>query len=161
MAYPDDFLQAHGATVLTVAVVLLTLLTAFHMSGVSFAEPKDEVVDKVVTIETMAQKGSTPDTVIYVGGDAGSCGRRGGLTPNLKPQWAGHACARYSSQPHLMEAYCTKLSDSGCAAMDCCLWLNGERCAAGDQDGPTFHNVDIKYYRFKDKCTGNCPAKIE
>ena len=163
MAYPEDFLQEHGPAILAVAIVLLTLLTAFQMLGISFAEPTDEEIDKIVTIETMDQRtvSDNPSTVIYVDGNAGSCGRRGGLTPNLKPQWAGHACARYSSQPHEMEAYCTNLSDSGCGRMDCCVWVNGDRCAAGDQDGPLFHNVDIKTFRYKDKCTGNCPAKIE
>ena len=160
MAYPEDFLREHGPAILAVVVVLLTFLTAFQMLGISFAPP-DEVIDKVVTIETMDQRTDDPTTVIYVDGSAGSCSRRGGIAPNNKKQWAGHACARYSSQPHEMEAYCTNLSDAGCALMDCCVWVNGERCAAGDQDGPLFHNVDIKTFRYKDKCTGNCPAKIE
>lgn len=161
MAYPENFLQAHGAAILTIVVVLLSSLTAFQMLGISFAEPTDEVIDRVVTIETMEQRADEKKTKADTEQQPKLSTSRRGLGVDVKPQWAGSACAVYSSQPHQLEAYCTNLSDSGCAAMDCCVWLNGERCAAGDAAGPTFHNVDVKYFRFKNTCTGNCPAKIE
>jgi hypothetical protein len=160
MAYPENFLREHGSTIITIMVVLLAFLTGFQMLGISFAEPTDEVIDKVVTIETMDQRDDKKKTDPSEDTPKLATSRRG-LGVDVKPQWAGSACAVYSSQPHQLEAYCTNLSDSGCAAMDCCVWINGERCAAGDSAGPTFHNVDVKYFRFKKKCTGNCPAKIE
>jgi hypothetical protein len=137
MAYPEDFFKKHGASVLSVVIVLLTMLTVFHMLGVTFAEPQDETIDKVVTIETL--------------GESDACDR---------------ACDRYSGSPHALEKCCNKLSDQGCGAIRCCVWLNGSRCVAGDVDGPTFHShqgrdIDVKYYRYKGKCVGNCPAKID
>tara|TARA_B100001057_G_C22652557_1_gene872658 strand:+ start:305 stop:790 length:486 start_codon:yes stop_codon:yes gene_type:complete len=161
MGYPESFLQTHGTVIVIIIVVLLTLLTMFQILGISFAEPSGEKIDKVVTIETMEQRKKKSANVVKVGTATDPSSAPRDALPSLKPQWAGSACATYSSQPHQLEAYCTNLSDSGCALMDCCVWLNGERCAAGDHAGPTFHNVDVKYYRFKNKCTGNCPAKIE
>ena len=42
--------------------------------------------------------------------------------------------------------------------------LNGEKCVAGNQDGPTFktdsgEDITVDYYYYQNKCYGNsCPA---
>ena len=157
MAYLDEFFKIHGASVASVAIALLTMLTVFHILGITFAEPEDDVVDKVVTIETFdvgQNKHALEKAVKSEGAPPGRSDNPGG------------ACARYEEKPHVLERYCNKLSDAGCRAIGCCVWLNGSRCVAGDAEGPTFHthdgrDIDVKYYRHRGACVGECPAKID
>ena len=113
-----SFLAAHGAAILTVVVILLTMITAFHIAGVSFKKPGHEVVEKVVTIETF-----TNDDQV-------------------------HDCASLKGKPHEAEDWCGKLSHMACGMARCCGWLEpagGEPvCVAGDEEGPTFHSRDGK-----------------
>jgi hypothetical protein len=60
---------------------------------------------------------------------------------------------------------CSKLTNNNCNKPACCVVLNGEKCVAGSQNGPTFKtesgkDINIDYYYFQNKCYGNgCPAK--
>jgi cytoskeletal protein RodZ len=60
---------------------------------------------------------------------------------------------------------CAKLTKKNCNATTCCVILNGKKCVAGNQDGPTFKtesgkDINIDYYYFQNKCYGNgCPTK--
>jgi hypothetical protein len=60
---------------------------------------------------------------------------------------------------------CGKLTKKNCNATSCCVMLNGKKCVAGNQDGPTFQSesgqdIPIDYYYYQNKCYGNdCPAK--
>ena len=42
-----------------------------------------------------------------------------------------------SSSASLKES-CGKLTKKNCNSTSCCIVLNGEKCVAGNQDGPTF-----------------------
>ena len=49
---------------------------------------------------------------------------------------------------------CKTLSDKNCSLVNCCVFLNGEKCVGGSASGPTYlsvngENVDVKYYRHK------------
>ena len=60
---------------------------------------------------------------------------------------------------------CGKLTKKNCNATSCCVMLNGKKCVAGNQDGPTFQtesgqDIPIDYYYYQNKCYGNdCPTK--
>jgi hypothetical protein len=60
---------------------------------------------------------------------------------------------------------CTKLTKKNCNATTCCVMLNGKKCVAGNQDGPTFKtdsgkDIKVDYYYYQNKCYGNnCPTK--
>jgi hypothetical protein len=69
-----------------------------------------------------------------------------------------------SSSASLKES-CGKLTKKNCNSTSCCIVLNGEKCVAGNQDGPTFkteagQDISIDYYYYQNKCYGNnCSAK--
>jgi cytoskeletal protein RodZ len=60
---------------------------------------------------------------------------------------------------------CNKLTKKNCNSTSCCVILNGKKCVAGNQDGPTFktesgEDVTVDYYYYQNKCYGNsCPTK--
>ena len=64
-----------------------------------------------------------------------------------------------------LKTSCGKLTKKNCNATTCCVMLNGEKCVAGNQDGPTFktvsgEDINIDYYYYQNKCYGNsCPTK--
>lgn len=59
---------------------------------------------------------------------------------------------------------CAKLTKKNCNSTSCCVVLNGEKCVAGNQDGPTFKtdsgkDITVDYYYYQNKCYGNsCPT---
>jgi archaellum component FlaF (FlaF/FlaG flagellin family) len=64
-----------------------------------------------------------------------------------------------------LKTSCSKLTKKNCNTTTCCVMLNGEKCVAGNQDGPTFktesgEDINIDYYYYQNKCYGNsCPTK--
>lgn len=56
---------------------------------------------------------------------------------------------------------CKKLTKKKCTSVDCCILLNGNKCIAGNQQGPSYDDdIDTAgndYYYFKNKCYGKCP----
>ena len=55
---------------------------------------------------------------------------------------------------------CGKLTNKNCNSTSCCIMLNGEKCVAGNQDGPTFKtesgkDITVDYYYYQNKCYGN------
>lgn len=69
-------------------------------------------------------------------------------------------CKTYTNRRDLSEK-CAMLNVDSCNMTDCCIWLNGEKCAAGTKDGPIDINgvkVDSDYYSYKYSCYGGgCP----
>jgi len=75
-------------------------------------------------------------------------------------------CDKYKSQPSELDAKCAGLTEKSCDATSCCVFINGERCVAGNKNGPMFRtsaetneNIDIKHYKHKGVCYGNCPSE--
>ena len=73
-------------------------------------------------------------------------------------------CEKYKYEPSKIEDVCNKLSNKACRSSNCCLLLGGQKCVAGNEQGPTmkyeYSNYLIKnrdYYYYKGKCFGNCP----
>ena len=71
-----------------------------------------------------------------------------------------------SSSSSLKES-CSKLTKKNCNSTSCCIMLNGEKCVAGNQDGPTFktnsgEDITVDYYYYQNKCYGDkCPDKTK
>ena len=64
-----------------------------------------------------------------------------------------------------LKTSCGKLTKKNCNSTTCCIMLNGKKCVAGNEDGPTFktesgEDINIDYYYYQNKCYGNsCPVK--
>jgi hypothetical protein len=72
-------------------------------------------------------------------------------------------CAMYSGTSKLNEQ-CSVLSEDSCNLTDCCVYVNGTKCMAGNANGPTdksnFKN-DSDYYLYKYQCYGNCNKPVQ
>ncbi len=69
-------------------------------------------------------------------------------------------CQSHSSSKDL-EPSCNRLTQTNCNSVGCCVFLNNEKCVAGNQHGPTHlgtsdNLIKVDNYYFKNKCYGNC-----
>ena len=72
-------------------------------------------------------------------------------------------CEATKSSMYEREQKCNQIHHDMCASTDCCVLLGGEKCVAGNQNGPSikanysdFLIVNRDYYYYKGKCFGNC-----
>jgi hypothetical protein len=72
-------------------------------------------------------------------------------------------CEATKSSMYEREQKCNQINHDMCASTDCCVLLGGEKCVAGNQNGPSikanysdFLIVNRDYYYYKGKCFGNC-----
>ena len=77
------------------------------------------------------------------------------------------ACELNANYPDKQEEYCRTLDTTTCSSTSCCVLLGGQKCVAGNENGPLFkanygdfllRNKD-KYY-FNGKCYGNCSSVL-
>lgn len=73
-------------------------------------------------------------------------------------------CNYYKSDPDQLEAKCNTVGPANCAATTCCVLLGGQKCVAGNENGPTmkanysdFLVLNKDFYYYQGKCYGNCP----
>jgi len=85
---------------------------------------------------------------------------------DMKNDGSESFCDKYKSQPSELDTKCSGLTEKSCDATSCCVFINGERCVAGNKNGPMFRtsaetneNIDIKHYKHKGVCFGDCPSK--
>ena len=72
-------------------------------------------------------------------------------------------CELYSGTSRLNDQ-CGKLTADSCNLTDCCVYVNGNKCMAGDVKGPTNNssfNKDADYYLYKYQCYGNCNKPVK
>lgn len=60
-----------------------------------------------------------------------------------------------------LNSKCSELTADSCNQTSCCIFINGNKCVAGDADGPTIltengKDIDYSYYSYKNKCYGSC-----
>ncbi len=72
-------------------------------------------------------------------------------------------CGLYSGTAKLSQQ-CNALTEDSCNLTDCCVYVNGTKCMAGDAKGPT--NIagvptDSDYYLYKYQCYGNCNKPVK
>jgi hypoxanthine-guanine phosphoribosyltransferase len=137
----DEELIKYILKIFIVVIILfgIILLMSFLNSKNQNKQPTTKELKEVVIIEKM-----TTDT-------------------DLKYDNAASFCTNHDNLPsgNTLEESCNKLTNENCNSVSCCVLLNGEKCVAGDADGPTFktetngskRNVDFYYYQ--KKCYGN------
>jgi hypothetical protein len=81
------------------------------------------------------------------------------------PYLSGGFCERYANNTLGLEQKCNSLSNDVCASTECCVLLGGQKCVAGNSQGPlvqsNFSDFTVKnrdMYFHKGKCYGNCPS---
>jgi len=76
---------------------------------------------------------------------------------------SGGFCTKNANSPINLEQSCNALDSDTCSSTTCCVLLGGQKCVAGNQNGPTMKanysdvlvlNKDFYYYQ--GKCYGNC-----
>jgi len=79
------------------------------------------------------------------------------------PYMYGGFCTENSYDKQLINAKCNKLDKDVCASTECCVLLGGQKCVAGNQQGPSiptsysdFTIVNRDFYYYAGKCYGNC-----
>ena len=94
-----QFFNKYGASIMTVVVVFITILTVFSILGINLNPKKDKYVQKVVTIESLDNLDSYNDTVF---------------------------CEKFMSEPQKINEHCNQLTTSNCKAAGCCVLVNGK-----------------------------------
>lgn len=137
----DEELIKYVFKIFIVVIILfgIILVMSFLNSKNQNKPPATKQLKEVVTIEKM-----TTNT-------------------DLKYDNAASFCTSHDNLPSgsNLEEACNKLTNENCSSVSCCVLVNGEKCVAGDAEGPTFkteangskHNVDFYYYQ--NKCYGN------
>lgn len=68
------------------------------------------------------------------------------------------------TDPSLLNEKCKELTSENCNSTSCCIWLNGKKCVAGNEEGPTFSvdddstDQDSRYYSHQNICHQATPA---
>jgi hypothetical protein len=70
-------------------------------------------------------------------------------------------CQKYSGD--VLNSKCKELTAENCNLTDCCTFVGGKKCMAGNENGPTYtqengRSIDYTYYSYKNKCYGACGA---
>jgi hypothetical protein len=70
-------------------------------------------------------------------------------------------CEIYGGNPLDLTSQCSTLTSESCNATNCCVWVNGKKCMAGNEKGPSVPmgsaaTIDADYYSYKYQCYGNC-----
>lgn len=82
----------------------------------------------------------------------------------IKDDMADDFCKNFQGSSNTLDAACSQLTDENCNKTNCCVLLNGKKCVAGNQSGPTFQTapsgkdtmVDYYYYQNKKCREGDC-----
>ena len=71
-------------------------------------------------------------------------------------------CQTAGTNPETLNNKCNTLTSESCNQTDCCIFINGNKCVAGDANGPTIttdvngNDIDYAYYSYKNQCYGSC-----
>ena len=71
-------------------------------------------------------------------------------------------CSINNTNPTNLNDKCAMLTSENCNATNCCIWANGNKCVAGNANGPTYITgvtTDADYYSYKYQCYGDCKRK--
>lgn len=78
----------------------------------------------------------------------------------------GGICEANKESKIELETACQKLDSNTCSSTTCCVLLGGQKCVAGNQNGPTMRSnysdmgiSNTDYYYYQGKCYGNCSAE--
>ena len=75
----------------------------------------------------------------------------------------GGFCEATKSSVYNREQECNQIDSNTCASTGCCVLLGGEKCVAGNENGPSIKSnysdfliTNRDYYYYQGKCYGNC-----
>lgn len=125
-----EFLKEQWPNILTIVIIFITLLSIFSILGINFNPITNKKIQKIVTVESFS-----PDSL------------------------SDSFCSDYLTDSNKLDKQCNKLTESNCNSTSCCIWLNGNKCVAGGERGPTFRtnngqDIDVEFYSWKNKCYG-------
>ena len=86
------------------------------------------------------------------------------IEPLVVPTMDKHAdfCKAHEGATSELEKSCNKLTQNNCNEVPCCVYLNDNKCVAGNARGPIYktekngEKINVDYYYYKNKCYGNC-----
>jgi len=132
-------------------IVIFALIIFIQVSNLNLnPDPQNKKVVQVVNIEALQNNMKDKKDEL----------EKPNTSINLSP--VSDFCKSSSDS---LKKSCAKLTKKNCNATSCCIMLNGEKCVAGNQDGPTFKtnsgkDINVDYYYYQNKCYGNrCPSK--
>ena len=127
-----DFLLEYGFYVIMVVLIILFILVIANSVGWNFNDSNNKKEDSVILVE--------------------------GLENNTQKGF----CETIIHNSKKRETACNKLTKDNCQVSDCCIFLNGKKCVAGNAHGPVYRSdseknkINIDNYYYKKKCYGNC-----
>ena len=152
-----DFLRSDVLNIFIGVIVIFALIIFIEISNINLnPDAENKKVVQVVNIEALKNKQTNKEDKE----DKEDKVEPPNTSINLDP--VSDFCKSNSAS---LKESCTKLTKKNCNSTTCCIVLNGKKCVAGNQDGPTFktesgEDVNIDYYYYQNKCYGdNCPAK--
>ena len=72
----------------------------------------------------------------------------------LKSDFKDDICTKYIGDYSTINEKCRQLTENTCPIVNCCVLLNGNKCVAGDKNGPTFYtnkgdDIEFQYYEHR------------
>ena len=78
--------------------------------------------------------------------------------------YPGGFCNQYKGNTQAIEEKCGALDVNTCASTSCCVLIGGQKCVAGNKNGPSraanysdYNLQNRDFYYYNGKCYGNCP----
>ena len=74
----------------------------------------------------------------------------------LSSDYKNDICDKYQGDYETIDKKCKLLANSNCSLTNCCVLLNGNKCVAGNVNGPTYltdqgNQIDFNYYTYRGK----------
>jgi hypothetical protein len=126
----------------------LTSLVTQEVAATNYSQAvATEDENNTPTVNTVVPPIPFPDTSFFMGSKFGDA-----------------FCSVDNTSPSSLNQKCSTLTSDNCNATDCCIWVNGAKCVAGNAQGPTYiggASTDADYYSYKYQCYGNCASSPE
>lgn len=85
----------------------------------------------------------------------------------MDPNMEAGFCSYFKGNSGLLNKACNRLTKGNCNLTDCCVYVNNNKCSAGNVDGPTFNTdengnlITLDTYYFRNRCYGpKCPEAL-
>ena len=136
------FVKENIISIGVIVVVVLLLLVIIELKDIDLNPPKpDSTLVQQVTVETLENM---------------DMGKKSSLSESF--------CESYLGKSSELEGACNQLTKGNCATAKCCVYT-GEKCVAGNKDGPTYKTdkdgklLTMDTYYYLGKCRGvRCPT---
>jgi hypothetical protein len=143
--------------ILIVVFILITIILLIHLFNIDLNEIYPKKLLQVVTIESL-ENNNISNTKNKKFTDVLN-NEPLLLTPKdfINTDLAKDFCKSFQGSGQKLEKQCNSLTKTNCNLTSCCVLLNGEKCVAGSEKGPTFltnsdgstiHN-EFYYYQHK------------